>query len=555
MSGLNKANPWAVFMFFFFYCLLSALTSKHFSPPFGDLAEYLNNPLRILHGEMPYRDFWLLFPPGEVYAPALVYWIFGIDIDLLRNLTIFFSAASCGWAFWLGRILFGKNSHAVVVMLLYFFTSVISQYIGPDYLHAWLVLLTTAVCFLGKYFIESRRRCIFIAGLFCGTALLFRFYESAATCLAMGLTLLYWGKTARQPWSQILRPLLIFCVGIGALLLLFALVYPGSILLMVQKTVIDSYKNGVIMGLGYFHTFLKSGKSWLHSLFSLSTLPFSQIGIWRLIYEAIKLPVELLFYLIPFISIGACFFFRKLALSRQLRAMGVLFFLWGLSLLPKGLGRPDLAHMSAATMPFLFFLFIIAVSLHQHRPDFRFAAGVKRISVLVLVLMLSLGVHPLFKTVLLAKELPYYGKSQRGTIAFRYEIRAQNFAQTVAYIDSVSDPEDYIFVTSWYAPPLYALCNRRNPTAYDSMIDLFMRDSNKEQKIIIDELLAKKTKLIIHDPEWGFDEQPDRQFRVACKVLDDFIQTQCVFVKQIGRFHIFTLPGSGLKNDDQPVSG
>ncbi len=30
-----------------------------------DLAEYVNNPVRLLDGEMPHRDFWMLVSPGE----------------------------------------------------------------------------------------------------------------------------------------------------------------------------------------------------------------------------------------------------------------------------------------------------------------------------------------------------------------------------------------------------------------------------------------------------------------------------------------------------------
>ncbi len=49
----------------------------------GDTSEYLNNPVRILNGELPYKDFWLLHPPGEVYLPALMYKLFGLNINII----------------------------------------------------------------------------------------------------------------------------------------------------------------------------------------------------------------------------------------------------------------------------------------------------------------------------------------------------------------------------------------------------------------------------------------------------------------------------------------
>ena len=39
----------------------------------GTWLQYLNNPVRILRNQVPYKDFWLLFPPGEVLIPALIY--------------------------------------------------------------------------------------------------------------------------------------------------------------------------------------------------------------------------------------------------------------------------------------------------------------------------------------------------------------------------------------------------------------------------------------------------------------------------------------------------
>ncbi len=543
---LNKANPGFMFLLFFFYCLITALAGKHFTPPYGDLAEYLNNPVRILHGDQPYRDFWLLFPPGEAYAPAHVYEILGINIDVLRNATMLFSVASCGWAFWLGRILFRKNSYAVMLMLLYFYASVISQYIGPDYLHAWFVFLFAAVCFLAKYFINGRNRYLLIAGLFCGIAFLFRFYETAASCFAFALALVYAGKKELIPRSQIYRALMIFFCGIVSILVLFVLFYPGSVALMAQRTVVDGFKNGVTMGLGYFYTFLASGRHLLQSFASLSSVPPSQISYWHLFYEIIKLPVELSFYLLPVFACLAFLLFQKVIMPGLWRVTGVLFFLWGLSLLAKGLGRPDLAHMAASAAPFLIFLLIVYASLHQHPQSVRYAVGVKRITAVILFIMLTLAVHPLFKTILLAKELPYYGRTQRGTVAFRYAIRADNFTQTVAFIEKTTSADDYIFATPWFAPPFYALCDRRNPTAYDSLIDLFMRDSVKDQQAIIKDILAKRTKWIIHDPDWGFDDQPDRSFTASCNILEDFITRQCKLVNQIGKLRFYVPPESGL---------
>ena len=35
---------------------------------------------RILNGDLPYRDFWAVYPPGQIYAIAAVYKLFGTSL-------------------------------------------------------------------------------------------------------------------------------------------------------------------------------------------------------------------------------------------------------------------------------------------------------------------------------------------------------------------------------------------------------------------------------------------------------------------------------------------
>src|SRR6185437_16291093 len=35
--------------------------------------------LRVMHGMMPYRDFWTLYPPGGYYTLAAAFHVFGVN--------------------------------------------------------------------------------------------------------------------------------------------------------------------------------------------------------------------------------------------------------------------------------------------------------------------------------------------------------------------------------------------------------------------------------------------------------------------------------------------
>lgn len=50
---------------------------------YGDEAEYINNAWRVYSGSIPYKDFWLLFPPAEVYFPAFLFKLLGVNINTL----------------------------------------------------------------------------------------------------------------------------------------------------------------------------------------------------------------------------------------------------------------------------------------------------------------------------------------------------------------------------------------------------------------------------------------------------------------------------------------
>lgn len=55
-------------------CLIVQLPTLLVSPP---EAKAINNALRILDGEMPYRDFWTMYAPGHFYLIAILFKLFG----------------------------------------------------------------------------------------------------------------------------------------------------------------------------------------------------------------------------------------------------------------------------------------------------------------------------------------------------------------------------------------------------------------------------------------------------------------------------------------------
>ena len=108
----------AIILFSIFFA--SLLITYNYTQASGDLGEYINNPLRILSGDMPYRDFWLIMGPGEVYLPAAIYKIFGVNVDCILLLIISVKALMGTAVFLFGKILYKNTFFAVLAATLIF---------------------------------------------------------------------------------------------------------------------------------------------------------------------------------------------------------------------------------------------------------------------------------------------------------------------------------------------------------------------------------------------------------------------------------------------------
>src|SRR5262245_35917488 len=222
-----------------------------------DLAELVNNPVRVLHGEAPYRDFWLVHPPGEVYLPAAIYRLgFGVNAVLLLN--VFISVLVGLAAFWLGRILSDSDVEGALAAVLVFFTGVPGQYRGFSYLHLYLLLLLVAAILLAEYLQSHRRATLFFAGAAIGFAFLFRTYVTGAAAVAMSVALAVEARRRNCPWGTAVG-LLAIC-GSGCLAALAGTLpwLAGSLPEMWHATLVDSVAHAVTRQSGYGHSVIDS---------------------------------------------------------------------------------------------------------------------------------------------------------------------------------------------------------------------------------------------------------------------------------------------------------
>jgi len=526
-----------------------------------DLAEFVNNPVRLLHGELPYRDFWLLHPPGEVFLPAAVYRLgYGVNAVLVLNVGI--SVLAGLTAFWVGRMMSGRELDGALVAILVYFAGVPAEYIGYVYLHAYLVCLLAAAGMLGQYFKGHRRRYLFFAGMAVGFGFLFRSYLTGAAAVALLATVLLEARRRQLAWSGAVGLMAVYSSGIllvlaGMSLWLFDLL-PG----MWHAVVIDSISHAARRRLAYGHYVVESWTDFVTLIDACVHVPTSASAIFYLAVGGSDLVKTVTMHVAPFLAITFWWYHRRRgpAIPEPGEWMVLFFLLWGSLTLIRPLTRGGHSQqLSQAVTPLFFVLVFLLRPIWGHwRATKTFGAGLvawAALAALVGVAHRAVTVS-MQQAVVTIRHKSHSVAAPYGTLAFNDQKRAAELQGLIAAVLENAAEEDHVFVIPWNAPAIYALTRRRNPTYYDSTIDLLYRPSDEKQRQVCDALLAKETRLIIGTVELrgaGWDPINKRE---RLPLIDACIEKHYERFRESGRFCVYrrraAKTGSAAESIDGP---
>lgn len=548
---INKINPlFLATLLFIIFLILPLLTYKYTYPSFrgGDMAEYINNPLRVINGDLPYRDFWLLFPPGEVFLPAFIYKIFGLNIDILLIFSLIINAFLGLFSFLLGRSIFRDNFFATISAILVFFNGITAHYL-VTYIHIYFLLLLISALLFIRYLRNNTAMELFGAGIFIGLAFLFKFYVVGAAFFASFLTIFIYSKFNKKPISYSIKSVGVFLGGIFLVVGLASLALIEIWQPMVKQIAIKSLLGGTSMNLPYFNDSI-----WYLGLSLTDLKGVIETGgifyVMNFFFHSNRLIYVTLSYLLPLLLVGISIWYlvgNKLKKSDKILVL--FFLLWGMCTFPKALGRSDMAHLAQSITPLFFLLiFLLQKSIRFEENKTSFAKFVSY-SFIVITILLLLPV-PLFliNTGYTFTKSHFEVSTQYGTLCSFNESEANTVNAVLKSINRNTDEGDYIFVTPWDAPPFYALTNRKNPTYYDSLIDLVARPSDEKQIKVCNDLLNKDTKMIIHYADWGFDNKKELYFLNTCPILQKCIEDNFELVEKHGHYRIYVPKRSKIRN-------
>jgi hypothetical protein len=483
---IDQANTSIIFVALVIaYFLLPLYSSTSFSC--GDVTLYTSVPLRLLSGDLPYRDFWQLYPPGNLYIGALVYQISNVNINALFAASIFITALAGALAFLCGKMIFKRNSYALLISAMVFFNGTFAWYEGPRFRHVYILMQIAAAIFLIKFFDAKRDMHLFLSGIFLGAAAFFRVYEAAASILAFAIVAAYFSYEKRG----LLKPAkssAIIIAGSAIAICLLMLPLIGVWQLAFKETVFDSVSHISSLSSDQNYPYFIDTMRHIAALAGSSGLRFA--------YNLAGAAMTFIIYLIPIAAAAGFIWYARQKPDKKELAIALTFLLWGIFTLPKSI-TPVVAHLAQTTTPMMFVMLIAMRKMHGIKGKSRalyYFIAICSIAMLVPFTLISMTAH-------VATETKYEVSTSHGMLLFSNQSEAESAMSVLSYIQNNTNESDYIFSSRLCAPSFYALANRRNPTYYDTIGDVIIRNSTEKQSSICSYLLEKGTKVIIFSPD------------------------------------------------------
>jgi hypothetical protein len=369
----------------------------------------------------------------------------------------------------------------MVSATLVFFNG-ITHYLGYTYIHMYFVLLLTSAFFFIKYLRDNSATGVFLTGIFVGFVFLFKLYVVGAAFLAFFLTIFIHSKLNKKPLSHSIKSSVVFCGGVLLVVSLASLALIEIWQPVVKEIVIGSLLHGTSMNRPYFTNSISYLGLILTDLKGVSETG-TVFYVMKIFYHLANFINVTLSHLLPFLLVGISIWYLVGKKFWKSDKVVVLFFLlWGMFTFPKALGRSDMSHLAHSITPLFFLLiFLLQKSIKKFEENKTSLEKFITYGFVVITLLLLVPAPLFFAETGYALARPHYEVStEYGTLFFRNESEAIDVNDVISFINKNTDEGDYIFVTPWYAPPFYALTNRKNPTYYDSLIDLVARPSDEK---------------------------------------------------------------------------
>ncbi len=180
------------------FIAMLAVSWRRWTSMIVDLGRETDLPLRLMNGELLYRDIHYLYPPFSPYFNALLYKVFGVHLDTLAFSGIVFTALLIFICYKIARKLMppvGASIAAALIVVMSFKPagSLVLPYSFAG-LHA-AVFALAAILFTLRYAKNRKRGDLLITGIFIGLAAITKQEFAFAAAVAVSAYSIYLHRT------------------------------------------------------------------------------------------------------------------------------------------------------------------------------------------------------------------------------------------------------------------------------------------------------------------------------------------------------------------------
>ncbi len=485
----------------------------------------------VMGGMIPYRDFWTVYPPGNLYLDAALFQVFGSSVIVERVAGSIISFLTVVCIFFTTKYITDLK-YAVTSSILVIAVVMLS---GPPEQAELLALVACVFLFRLRTF--DRTRNVLILGLITGLSFVFRLDTSLYLFIALSVILVLCNcsgtVSVSRPKGRLYKAVKVWGIYVSGILIIAV---PALILILHVVPLQDLIEQLIVFPRSIYGAF--------RSLPPPS--PFSASPLLRAFFY-----VPILVYTATVLWLGAQVVRRKTKLNEQAKPLFLLLF--GVMLFIYGSVRIDIYHLAPTLVISVILFSWLIFSFIEHM---RHTSKRRTIQVITPAVNLAyLFTIMLVVAILLSSTLTALNPVQQGLVALDVDRAhgiyvsadvARNLTDAIAFIQIHVPQNQTIFVGNMQHEQIftnnvmfYYLAERASATKY---YDLHpgVATTAAVQNHIINDITQRDTKyIVLWNSSTATSKEPNQsQYKSGVKNLDDFIRANFVQVKSYGDYTI-----------------
>ncbi len=532
----GKVSNYLLFLLAFFYLLIGFNQGLNIY----DEGLIVYGASKILHGDLPYKDFWTLYAPGQFYLVAGLFYIFGTELltERISSTIVLFFLSSV--LFWNARK-FVPKKYALFSFAFFVLWLGDYRFFANSMPSALLLSFVGTLCLL--YYFSSKPSSLYIvlAGIATGIATLFRHEIGLVTFLVeFALIILFVYYTNETKETRILKKLAIavrrgtsYLLGYVFALIPFVVYFVVSVpldeiwndLFVFPAKVFPRVRSlpfpmpvpniiSVLTGEMSALQFVKSALLRVHFYFPLIIYIFSVLLIIRLVRKnKINFQANLFWSIVLFTTLGLIYFTQVLV-------------------------RADLAHLLPTYFPASVLFGLMLSEIKQMR-KFSLLAYF-----LVCLFVIFVAVKPIStKLQILSRSSSFEFQISRAK-NIKWDENGVNYQEALMYIQNSVPEGSKIFVGNTRHDRIYIndimfyfLTNRHSATKYYELHP-GLATTGAIQKEIIKDIEVAKVEFIVLRSE-NITEANESGKSSGVRLLDEYIRDKYTPTKHFGDYVVW----------------